>query len=136
MMRYFMKAGGHHPVSMCSALCLLQGRPTGLRGLVPAQPASATERACSVSGYAPPPPPCSSRAPEAFWMLPHCLTSVSSWSQVLMTQQLNLSVQPDCLSQILTATTVIPVVWTYHSTPTDTGIQILSRCSSSLYKMS
>lgn len=80
MMRYFMEAAGHHPVSLCSALCLLQGRPVGLRGPVPAQLASATECGRSVSGYLLPPPPCSSRTPEAFWMLPHCLMSVSSWS--------------------------------------------------------
>lgn len=80
MMRYFMEAAGHHPLSRRPALCLLQGRPVGLRGSVPAQPASATESGCSVSGYLLRPQPCSSRTPEAFWILPHFLISVSSWS--------------------------------------------------------
>ena len=64
--RYFMEAAGQHHVSMCSATCLFQGRPDGLRGSVPPQLASAMACGCSASGYLLLPPPPSSTTPRGF----------------------------------------------------------------------
>lgn len=64
--RYFMEAAGQHRVSTCSAACVFQGGPGGLRGSVPPQPASAMGCGCSASGYLLLPPPASSTTPRGF----------------------------------------------------------------------